>query len=555
MKKKKSQTTQRSQKKSKPITNQIICTSGFSPEENEEIIKQIKQAGGQYTENLKIDTNYLIASTTCSTKALFAQNMNIKIVTREWIDPTNEKYLNPKDCLIKCFEGVKFFLFGFDTAETLPLMKKTIRANGGHIKSNYAKCDVILFKSGVLLTEQERNEFMQYESKIVTDEWYTNCIRHNKFLPLDGSKFNLNNDIIATRYNSLLDEVRAVQDYSDNKRYNLFLGKVFYISPSFDKNTKNKISFAVSVYHGLVYNNVSPLTNYIICLNKKDMNSITQEITDYSDNNQPRFVTYDFVFDSGNEGVILDTRKYKPLSSIRSEDEDDEDDDDDDDSSSECDLNKENKKRKGKRKKAVLSTIFRDETFTIITETYTPEQIAELKEKIIQNSGTIIEKKGTEKKGKHIVMNDGYGPLMTCLLNSLREGNEAYCIVSHRFIDKCIEEQELVQLSDYLHLVPFNSVVPIESFTNLEFYLYKGHFSINDTKSIEELIETLGGSIDLSPKTTHILVSKPIRKKDFESLKKKSNSNIKLIKDDWFLEFLCSFTLPDESKFSVDIID
>ena len=76
-----------------------------------------------------------------------------------------------------------------------------------------------------------------------------------------------------------------------------------------------------------------------------------------------------------------------------------------------------------------------------------------------------------------------------------------------------------------------------------------------DDPSIEELIETLGGSIDLSPKTTHILVSKPIRKKDFESLKKKSNSNIKLIKDDWFLEFLCSFTLPDESKFSVDIID
>ena len=99
MKKKKSQTTQRSQKKSKPITNQIICTSGFSPEENEEIIKQIKQAGGQYTENLKIDTNYLIASTTCSTKALFAQNMNIKIVTRGWIEPTNEKYLNPKEAV------------------------------------------------------------------------------------------------------------------------------------------------------------------------------------------------------------------------------------------------------------------------------------------------------------------------------------------------------------------------------------------------------------------------------------------------------------------------
>lgn len=69
MKKKKSQ-TQKSQKKSKPLTNQVICTSGFSPEENEELIKKIKQAGGQYTENLKMGTNYLIASTTCSTKAL-----------------------------------------------------------------------------------------------------------------------------------------------------------------------------------------------------------------------------------------------------------------------------------------------------------------------------------------------------------------------------------------------------------------------------------------------------------------------------------------------------
>ena len=481
--------------------------------------------------------------------------MSIKIVTREWIDPTSEKYLNPKECLIKCFEGVKFFLFGFDTAETLPLMKKTIRANGGHIKSNYAKCDVILFKSGLLLSEQERNEFMQYESKIVTDEWYANCLHQNKFLPLDESKFNLNNDIISTRYNSLLDEVRQVEDYSDNKKYNLFLGKIFYIAPSFDKSTKNKISFAVSVYNGLVFNNVSPLINYIICLNKTDVNNITQEITDYSDNNQPQFVTYDFVFDSGNEGVILDAKKYKPFNSLKSDDDNEIEDEDDDDSSSECDLNKENKKRKGKRKKAVLSTIFRDETFTIITETYTPEQIAELKEKIIQNSGTIIEKKGTEKKGKHIVMNDGYAPLMTCLLNSLRGENETYWIVSHRFIDKCIEEQELVQLTDYLHLVPFNSAVPTESFANLEFFLYKGHFSINDTKSIEELIEILGGSIDLSPKTTHILVSKPIKRKDFESLKKKSNSNIKLIKDDWFLEFLCSFTLPDESKFSVDILE
>ena len=75
MKKKKGKTTQGSQKKSKPITNQIICTSGFSPEENEEIIKQIEQAGGQYTENLKIDTNYLIASTTCSTKALVSEHI------------------------------------------------------------------------------------------------------------------------------------------------------------------------------------------------------------------------------------------------------------------------------------------------------------------------------------------------------------------------------------------------------------------------------------------------------------------------------------------------
>ena len=51
------------------------------------------------------------------------------------------------------------------------------------------------------------------------------------------------------------------------------------------------------------------------------------------------------------------------------------------------------------------------------------------------------------------------------------------------------------------------------------------------------LIETLGGKCDLSKNTNFILINKDkMKKKDFKELKRKTNKNIKVLKDDWLTQ-------------------
>ena len=451
-------------------------------------------------------------------------------------------------------------------------MKKTIRLKGGHIRSNYSKCDVIIFKSGLLLTENEKIEISKYENKIVTEKWYYQSLSANKFLPLDLEKFDLNNDFIQTKYTTLIKSVIDEGREDSNKKktskesaskMHLFLGKIFYIASSFDKQTRNILSLSISVYHGLVYNNITPLTNYVICTSKSDMKNIINEISDYNENSQPQFVTYDFLYNSIKEGQIEDSRKYRPFNAIgMMDDEPDymfEDDEDEYNSSSEYDIEAANAKRRGRRKKAILSSIFKGETFTIINETYTQEEVDELIEKIIQNGGKIIDSKGdffANKKGKFIVMNDNFGPLLTILLQELEKNQDKFIVVSHRFIDKCIQEQVLLNITDYLTLIPFNFSVPHQDFLNkIEVYIVSSHFAFHEIRSLEDIIETLGGKVDLSPNTTHVLIGRDIRKKEFDSIKKKTNNNIKIMDMDWLFEFVVNNNINDQFASEFKIID
>lgn len=59
----------RRNEKNLPLANQLVCTSGFDPEENNELISKITENGGQYCDNLIKGTNYLISSRICTKKS------------------------------------------------------------------------------------------------------------------------------------------------------------------------------------------------------------------------------------------------------------------------------------------------------------------------------------------------------------------------------------------------------------------------------------------------------------------------------------------------------
>lgn len=381
--------------------------------------------------------------------------------------------------------------------------------------------------------------------KVVTEKWYEHCISNSRYYP-PRKEFELSNDIIISKYDLLFNSINNDDFYMSNKSLisQLFLGKNFYLI-NFPQKSKIALIKTISKCGGMIYNFLSPNIHYILCTFKNDVLSLREELNEYNINYTPHILTYEFVFDSIYNLKIEDVSKYKaPLSFNQTLEEIDS-------------------SRKGKKRHVITSNIFKGETFAIYPKTYSPEDENEIKDKIIENSGTIIDiDVSKESKVKFIIFGDGYDKLLTDLLNYMEstfENNAPFCVVSHRFVDFCIEEKKIVNLLNYFHLVPFRFKPPYKKIVeqNMEFYIYNKEMKLSDRQPLEMLIETLGGNIDQSKYTTFVVVVNKISKSDFKKIKQKTNPNIKAILYEWFIDLLLSADgqLPDPDNYRPEFTD
>lgn len=536
------------------LQGRTICTSGFDQSDNHELVEKIKELGGIYKENLVPETNILISAKINTEKTQIAAAKKIPVVTRDWLDENNEFFLNEKKHPLSPFYGLVIYVYGFDN-ETSVEMKKTISENHGMICKYPKSADVIVIRAGMFLSESDKNYLNSFYDKVVTEKWYEKCLSRRRYYRLDKKDFKMDTDIISTRYKELFSEV---DDYSyasgTDIDINTFLGKIFFISSTFDAEARKKLFFAISYCNGIIFDNISPITNYIICASQNEIK------TDFINEVQhaPVLLTSEFVFESIKNKEICEYTKYKPTLSLNFTSTSKENDDDIE-YEDEYTMITNNKRKK---KKPAVSNIFLGSSFTIYEDSYGKELLEEVTEKILENNGTIIKSKKdifSLPRGKFVILNDGYANVSEALLDVINKekekGETGSIILSHRFLDKCIEEKKVLELSDCCTIVPLPFSVPYERFEGTEIYIPEYFYKPTLLREFETLIEILGGKCNFSKNTKYIIVNKELTQREKKKLMQKTNDQVKILMEDWLFELVVLGRLPEEEKFLAKIIN
>ena len=97
--------------------------------------------------------------------------------------------------------------------------------------------------------------------------------------------------------------------------------------------------------------------------------------------------------------------------------------------------------------------------------------------------------------------------------------------------------------------------MPFKDFVDKKVEIYLYDFTYDEKTVFEYLIETLGGSVDLSQNTTHLMCKKHIDSNNLEKFKQKSNKNLILVNDDWLFDCLFEGKLVNEDKYSEEIME
>ncbi len=402
----------------------------------------------------------------------------------------------------------------------------------------------------MMFNQKDLSIIEPYEGKLVTEEWINSCVENKKYK--NFTKFIFKNDLLKTKFEKVenmyinMEEALRENDQSFSKEAKLEITKqflifsdlIFYISSEFNKGTKEILFKAISLGRGIIYNKISPLTTHIICNSTKD--NFSQRALSYGFYYKPQLVNPNWVLDSLDQKEILSTENYRPSSSITN-------------------LMLESHAQKRDEiiiNSVIISTIFKNQIFYIYADSYNLEEYAQIKEKIIQHSGEIIDQEASQSdyiKPKYIIINDGYSPNEMANLIERRINNYQY-IMSHRFIDLCIAKRDLVDLSvqKYIHVLPLQHSVPFENFKQKNITAFFYGFTLPEDAVLEFLLETIGSSYELSSNTTHIIVKDNIEKKKINQYRNKYNQNIMFVTIEWILECLVEGEVAKETKFLVE---
>jgi len=505
-----------------PLHGLLLCTTGFSSEENKLIKAKIEKLGGTFNKDLLSNTNFLIIKRINTDKVISAVENHIKLVKKEWIDENNfDKYLDYEKCTPGCFYGISLFLFGFNEKE-IKDMKEQINQKDGKVFTNPDDADIIIVKSDSGYIDEEIEKMEKYKSKIVAQKWYYNCITKNEYKPIDEKEVLLNLDAIKNNYEKIITEIESGQN---TKYKDLFIGKKFSIE-GFRNETKSKIIDIITFCSGFYFDIIVKSTNYVIVPLTFDNIDLVQKKTNYL-GIRPNIVNCNWILDSIKEGSLLSPALYKPIKPIDYQ--------------------------------IYLSDIFKGETFCICKITYQKDKIKEIKEKILQNKGEYFDAGNSrdlkDYVNKFIIMNDGYPDIWNRLITENVEKKMGKIIISHRFLDECVEMKRIIECSDFFDSIPYPFAVPIEEFKNRYFYFPSNKFSLLEKLSYDHLIKTFGGNLDeLNEKTTHIILKKEkINQRTRDDMIKNSNKNVKFIKEGYFTDYILQSGECDINNYQVKI--
>jgi hypothetical protein len=259
-----------------------VCTSNLDEKQREIVEGLIKEMGGTYHQNMMKSTKILISNKIDTTKCLTASEFNIPIVSFDWIKMCHKKkkLLDKKEFELKCFHGLKIFLLGFEKIQENNF-KKSIEENEGKVILNKEDADVIVIKSCLYMTSSEKSILKEFESKIVIDKWVHDCTENKIYKNINFPTYRYNTDLLKNKFEKL--EKNFLSDNSGYERneflrkkkkslrykksyenedinnnifnnINLLFNKlIFFISPDFDKETKDILVKSISLGGGLVY--------------------------------------------------------------------------------------------------------------------------------------------------------------------------------------------------------------------------------------------------------------------------------------------------------------
>lgn len=188
------------------------------------------------------------------------------------------------------------------------------------------------------------------------------------------------------------------------------------------------------------------------------------------------------------------------------------------------------------------STVFKKVTFCIIKESYTDEEVNELTEKIISNSGAVVSEHIENSCAKYAIQNDGYHKWKG--LNSEKDEITGKYHVSHRFLDECLKAKKLISIKreNAIHLIPFCYKPPIADFKNIcvAFTLYESKG--NEIQILQNIAELIGMKVEFTEEnTTHLVVSSKM--KEYINTKSMKVNTIRktftkrkplVVSDEWF---------------------
>ena len=529
----KSKERKRSISKSDSLKGISVCASGFLNLENEEFKKKVEKLGGKFNDNLLASTHYLIINKINSSKAISAIKHNIKLVTKDWLDEKNEeKYLNFENCKPGCFYGINLFLFGFNKEE-IDNMSKITSERGGHITEKINESDAIIIKSNSGYIDEELEKFKKYNNKLVTENWFNECISKNEFKIIEGNKDLLNFEIINQNYNSIINDI----ELNHNDKYqNLFLGKIFGID-GFKTDMKLKIIKLISFCNGLYFEKILENTDYaIVPLTFDKSYTIQNKLNAFGI--CPKIVTCNWLFDCIKKGEILNEDLYKPIKSL--------------DMLKETIMNK---------KIFISGNVFKGQTFSVVNRTYKKDKILEIKDKIEQNMGEYFDSGNVvapgDFKAKYIILNDGFPELWDKIIQDNNNNGIGKIIISHRYIDECLRMRKIIECSDFFDSVPYPFNVPIEEFKDRNFYLPPGQYSLQERNCYDMLIETFGGNVDeLTKNTTHVIFrKKEISQHTRDKIIRGSNKNVKCISESYFTDYILKSGKCDINDYEIKIKD
>ena len=508
-----------------------VCVSGFSYLENEEFKKKIEKLGGTYIENLLVSTHYLIVNKINSSKAISAMKHNIKLVTKDWLDEKNEeKYLKFENCKPGCFYGINLFLFGF-SEEEFNNMSKIISERGGHITEKMNESDVIIIQSNSGIIHEDLDKFKKYNNKLVTENWFNDCVSKNEFKSIEENKDLLNFEIINKNYTSIISDI----ELGHNDKYqNLFLGKILAIE-GFKNEIKLKIIKLISFCNGLYFDKILENTDYVIVPLTFDKSYIIQNKLN-AFGMSPQIVTCNWLFDCIKKGEIFNTDFYKPIKTI--------------DMPKETIMNK---------KQIILGGLFQGHTFSIVNKTYPRDKIIEIKDKIEQFMGEYFDSGNAiapaDFKAKYIILNDGFPDIWNKIIQENSYYDIGKIIISHRYIDECLRMKKIIDVSDFFDSVPYPFHVPVEEFKNRNFYLPPAQYSLQERMCYDRLIETFGGNVDdLNKNTTHVVFKKEeISQHTKDKMIRGSNKNVKCIYESYFTDYILESGKIDINNYEIKI--